>query len=340
MPKGSASSPQPPGTPLLFGDHQSERHHSPHSFAARLAQWLPAAVHCSAAPGVPFAGRGTSIELPGLRLTATAATASRLDIARRGRACLLIALRGQAQARLGDRLLAWGAGDACLYLPGDAGAVQLQGEGGDVLMIGLDPGALRFAARAMLGLAPGQPIDLALDGARALQVPTAAGAPVEGLARHIGRTIDLYQQDAHTLHRLGFQDFVYRQLVPLFCPDWRAAAGPERPHKRRAIDHVCDALLDDLSARSTLSDMATLGRMSVRALQYAFQSRFGMSPVEWLREQRLLHARQRLQAGDPASIALLAQECGFGTSSQFAAFYRQRFGEAPSATRGSARSAR
>nr|WP_255593642.1 helix-turn-helix domain-containing protein [Acidovorax sp. sic0104] len=92
-------------------------------------------------------------------------------------------------------------------------------------------------------------------------------------------------------------------------------------------------MLADPGARFTISGLAELGGLSVRALQYAFQSRFGQSPMQWLRDQRLDHARRLLLQGTSQSIARIALDCGFATASSFSAFYRARYGESPAQSR-------
>jgi AraC-like DNA-binding protein len=52
--------------------------------------------------------------------------------------------------------------------------------------------------------------------------------------------------------------------------------------------------------------------------------------MSWLREQRLQRAHCYLLANDFNSITELAQDCGFGSASLFASYYKSRFGVLPS----------
>jgi AraC-like DNA-binding protein len=88
---------------------------------------------------------------------------------------------------------------------------------------------------------------------------------------------------------------------------------------------------------SHLEEPISIGRLCAvagvgeRALQKAFESRRGMSPMRFVTERRLEAARRALSHGasdqDVTSVAL---SVGFGHTGRFAAMYRQAYGEAPS----------
>ncbi|MFT3720436.1 helix-turn-helix domain-containing protein [Pseudorhodoferax sp.] len=337
--------PHPSPTPLAFGSRQAVHHSDARRFAELIASLYPGLHSYEALLGdVDFYSRSATLSIPGLQLAASAQSPTRIEYTASQDCLLLIPLQGQGSMRSGGRRLDWGTGQYCLYMaPGDSVRWAVGGEREYVLLT-LDPMALERAALAMRGPESRPQPALEMDHMRLLPAQIA-GVPVAAIARHWGALVDLCALDADALHQLGLQDLIYRQLVLLFRPDW-LSAPPTHPvgsspaalpagsvvHKRRAIDRVCDRLMQDLSQRATLTDMAIWGHMSIRALQYAFQSRFGMSPSDWLAEQRLAAARERLRKGEFGSIALLAQECGFSTASRFSAAYRARYGELPSAT--------
>ncbi len=104
-------------------------------------------------------------------------------------------------------------------------------------------------------------------------------------------------------------------------------AGPA--HLRRAEEFIA-AHADQHISLSTLAE--TTG-VSGRALQAAFRKRHGCSPMQFMRSQRLLLARQRLLARPPgATVTEIALACGFVHLGRFSVQYRAVFGEAPSQT--------
>jgi transcriptional regulator GlxA family with amidase domain len=73
--------------------------------------------------------------------------------------------------------------------------------------------------------------------------------------------------------------------------------------------------------------------MSKRSLHYAFQDRFGVTPMQWVRQERLTLARSQLAiATRGTSITALALSCGFTKPARFASYYSLQFGELPSVT--------
>ncbi|AOZ03528.1 hypothetical protein BKK81_31250 [Cupriavidus sp. USMAHM13] len=95
------------------------------------------------------------------------------------------------------------------------------------------------------------------------------------------------------------------------------------------------AFIDECAGQPlTVSAIATAARCSARTLQRAFQQWRGIGVMRYLKEVRLQRARAALQApDDPASVTEIAARWGFGHLGQFAADYRQAFGERPSDTR-------
>lgn len=101
---------------------------------------------------------------------------------------------------------------------------------------------------------------------------------------------------------------------------------------------VVDYIKANLSRPIRLSDLEVLSGLGERALRHAFQKHFGCSPMHWVRLQRLDLARTRLNRPVPGvGVTDIALEAGFTRLGDFAAAYRRRFGEAPSATLASAR---
>jgi AraC-like DNA-binding protein len=74
--------------------------------------------------------------------------------------------------------------------------------------------------------------------------------------------------------------------------------------------------------------------VSVRALQSGFRDALDTSPLAFLRDRRLTHARRELAESSPrtGSVAEIAERWGFAHHGRFSVDYRRRFGEQPSQT--------
>jgi AraC family ethanolamine operon transcriptional activator len=94
---------------------------------------------------------------------------------------------------------------------------------------------------------------------------------------------------------------------------------------RRLMEERLD---DTISLRVLYSAIPT----SRRTLVYAFDEVFGMTPMRFLRLQRLEAARRALSRAEPGSttVAVIAQRHGFASPSHFSRLYLAHFGESPS----------
>ena len=102
----------------------------------------------------------------------------------------------------------------------------------------------------------------------------------------------------------------------------------------RPLKKVENYLLDRAHLPITLAELSAEAGVSVRTLQQAFHSHYGVSPMQYLKQVRLDKLRDELlnASGDRVSLADLAMRWGFAHQGRFSAEYRQRFGEAPSET--------
>lgn len=109
-------------------------------------------------------------------------------------------------------------------------------------------------------------------------------------------------------------------------------AGAAAP---RAVQRAL-AYVDGSPEASCISvpELAAMVGVSVRALQSGFRSALGTTPLTFLHERRLSHARRELETGSPesTSVAEIADRWGFAHHGRFSSEYRRRFGESPSAT--------
>lgn len=117
--------------------------------------------------------------------------------------------------------------------------------------------------------------------------------------------------------------------------------GPHRPALPR------DLVRAQAWARASLGEPIRFGMMAraagvpPRTLEAHFRRFLGVTPMQWLRDERLSHARRALLAdGGSATVSGAALAAGFGQLGRFAAHYAARFGELPSETLRRIRSAR
>tara|TARA_B100000575_G_scaffold294432_1_gene310314 strand:- start:8272 stop:9339 length:1068 start_codon:yes stop_codon:yes gene_type:complete len=98
-------------------------------------------------------------------------------------------------------------------------------------------------------------------------------------------------------------------------------------HKSNVIDHVCAYMFENLSEPLTLTGLEAVAGISVRSLQIEFKKRFQLSPLCWLKEQRLLRAHQLLTSrSEDRPVSMIAKECGFTHFGRFSVSFKKKFG--------------
>ena len=106
--------------------------------------------------------------------------------------------------------------------------------------------------------------------------------------------------------------------------------GGIAPRHVRAAEEF---MLDHLDEPISLGDMAAHAGVSMRTLNQVFRDFRRTSPIAELRDMRMDRVREQLIAAPPGTrVSDVARKWGFRHLGRFAAAYRERFGEAPSAT--------
>lgn len=108
--------------------------------------------------------------------------------------------------------------------------------------------------------------------------------------------------------------------------DGSGAAAPSN-----AVDLVVEAIKSSPEKHYSLADLCRIGCASARGLQAQFQQRVGMSPMQFLRRERLNRSRDALRHGH-GPVSAIAYDWGFSNLGRFARAYQAEFGELPSQT--------
>ncbi|MEV0082286.1 helix-turn-helix domain-containing protein [Saccharopolyspora sp. NPDC050642] len=94
--------------------------------------------------------------------------------------------------------------------------------------------------------------------------------------------------------------------------------------------------LEHLDRPLTLRELAVRESMSVRTFTRRFRDEVGVSPLQWLTQQRIERARQLLEETD-LSVDRIAADAGFGTAASLRQHLQATLGVSPSAYRGTFR---
>jgi len=126
-----------------------------------------------------------------------------------------------------------------------------------------------------------------------------------------------------------------RLLAALASTDTRSLATRQSPNARSQARQRAVTFIEAHAKQApSIRKICLAAGVSWRTLDYAFKEHFGITPKEYLQTVRLQGVREDIQAaGSECVIADIANHWGFWHLGQFAADYRLKFGELPSATR-------
>lgn len=229
---------------------------------------------------------------------------------------------------------ACGAGGALLLPPGD----RLAHGANSNAIFTLQPEAIEQAAAAMAGDRDG-PCPR-LRRARAFRPRAWPSGPMAQQIHAFLRYVDACAAVDPTLPvRLALDDVVHRLVAVLLDPSLLEAlpADRERPGTiagKSAFADLIDYIRCNLDQPLSLSDLEARSHYSRRALQYAFRQQLDCTPKQWIRQQRLHAAMEKLQAAEgPGEVRAVALPCGYRSLSLFSSDFKRQFGLSPSAVR-------
>jgi AraC-like DNA-binding protein len=279
-----------------------------------------------------FRHRAAQVRVADVRIVASASTPLAVEADGSAETTLLVPFHGGGTSLVDGREHRWQAGNSAMFLPGSART----GKSGvrSVVAITLDPRRLDATARSMVAPRGGGRLDLGLTAPRLVPI-AAAHSPGLALLRQILPLLDHAGGEERNLRMLGLDDTIHRAVALLLAPKQLAWSGGSSCSSASAdaVRRVADYIIAHLDEPISLGDLERIGGIAARTLQVSFKKSFNCSPREWIRQRRLLQARERLLSSTHlATVAAVAASCGFTRLAAFAAAYARRFGESPSET--------
>ncbi|MFT4712075.1 MAG: AraC-like DNA-binding protein [Candidatus Azotimanducaceae bacterium] len=102
-------------------------------------------------------------------------------------------------------------------------------------------------------------------------------------------------------------------------------------NRARIIAHAINLIVDNKGKKFTMRYLSEACHCSIRTLEYAFSSRLGLSPKEFLTYFRLNCYRERILSNPSSTLSAQAYELEFKHLGNLAKNYRNLFGTLPSA---------
>jgi AraC family ethanolamine operon transcriptional activator len=136
------------------------------------------------------------------------------------------------------------------------------------------------------------------------------------------------------LKKIVLEDFI-PLLIDIFSYDREMVSKPTIPLMRaEVVRQAEDYMMSSLGHPLTLKELSQSLHTSHRPIFYGFQEIFGLSPMAYLKVQRLHGIRRALKLADSktSSVMAIANQFGFWSAGHFARDYKKMFGELPSDT--------
>jgi AraC-like DNA-binding protein len=326
-------SPKPPfyqELPLAFGNRRARVEHDPDQLAQQVQRAVPLRdlSPCRSAEG--FLHRSAHVQASGLGITAAAHSPLHGANHAHNRAVFSLPTLGEKRFRVSGRSYRARAGHGALFLPGEAYTLETTTCSG--VMFTLCPTQLAAVASAMAG-PDGRTFEPTDRPHQFLESHPLQGRLLALMRRSL-QLIDLATAHGPTVSsQLGLEDKLQRLMALLIYPHLASHPMPPRPglgnREQASFAALLEAMQQDPMGHWTLTRMERQACLSRLQLQHQFRIVFDLTPLQWLRHQRLCWARQELESSEPISLELLALRCGYRTLASFRHHFEQQFQVAP-----------
>lgn len=311
---------------LAFGNAAAELVNSSTVAAERMGEVLPSFAYLDQRRDAEFLTKSATRTIGGIALVASAVLPSQMQVEESGGWHMVIPVSGRAELQIeGQRSILEGGTNAIL-LPNIRRTTT--NETRSAVIICLSIARLEQTLTVIDG--PDGRADWITDRPREMDLRRKR--ELFPSFQNLCRLIDATSGDPQFADQLGIEDMLYRWMALVLGTSAEDKDSQRSPGaQKHRTDLVCDLILSTSERTITLSEMERASGLSARALQYAFRDRFGCSPMEWQRRQRIALARDRLISAAPGdTITSIAHALGFCSSAAFAARYKQHFGISPS----------
>ena len=280
-----------------------------------------------------FQHASSILNINGMRIGATASTATRVKIKQVGSLMLMIPFHGHGHYEMNHETLAWSADQHAVLLPNQPFTGESSERSSLVLL--LDERRLEKTLEAMLGVPLGSITHLDADRPRVLDL-NHGSLSFNTVFRQQAHFLNAFAGSTELLNSTGIDDGIYRSVVMLLSFklfSHQFGVSDNKSPRVGVLEKVCAYIMHNLNEVITLTALEEVSSMSIRKLQYSFLSQFNCTPMQWVRARRLENAQNFLLSAPPDThISRVATLCGFRNMSTFSNRYKLHFGELPSKT--------
>lgn len=156
---------------------------------------------------------------------------------------------------------------------------------------------------------------------------------------YLQQVLHLIKHQPSFLQRGNIKTLLLDDFIPLFINAIPPAVQnclklPSLIPRSQLVEQAQNYILAHLDQPITLKDLCQALHSSQRPLFYGFQEIFGVSPMEYLKIQRLQRVHRCLKTAtvQTTTVREIAEKYGFWSAGHFSRDYKTMFGELPSET--------
>ena len=316
--------------PLQFGQHRSQVDLDLDQMQSRvnsITNWV--SDFDVIGIDVGFQHRTSVYAHQGVRLIAVASTPTVMKV-NDPDCTVALPLYGNLKSWIRGKQINADASEHAIFNP--SGARHTEGGNKSVLLMSVEESRILDTAKIMLGERHEDILDLKT--ARLINT-TFHTVDFQKVLGQLCNLIDQFHGDQTLLRSFNVDENIVRLLVMMLAPEHFIKEQDEikSDDRSRTISHLCDFVSANLDQAMSLTTLETISGLSARILQSEFQKRFGSSPIQWVKEQRLAHAHDLLKnSAINSTVAEVAAVCGYSNFSEFSRQYQKRFHQLPSET--------
>jgi AraC-like DNA-binding protein len=162
---------------------------------------------------------------------------------------------------------------------------------------------------------------------------SAAGS---GLMRAVARTWAVLGAKDYAVNEISLREMEDHLMASflLFAEDPAATRKLSALPSDSAFNNIEDYIFANLDTAITREALADRAGVSIRSLSRAFEKKYALGPMAFIRQRRLDACYIQLRGSErgAVTVAEIASSHGFGHKGKFAIAYKSIFGESPSAT--------
>ena len=317
---------------LAFGEERAELRRDLNAYRDHLAGVVRGLSEVGSIGAEPFRYKSCDVVINGLQILASCRTPIRLRTNKSSEPIAGWLLSGRGSYVFEGKRSDFHAGEL-MYVPEDEREASVGTS--STVNLALERARIVEAFQAIAGEPPGS-----RQLARLFLLQSSQGHECDVIMRHmsaITAAIERSFDDPRPLEILGVDQVLYRLVAATVWPDLLrgedAQASTPALRERAMLSRLRDHVHANLDKPLQMTSLAIVAGTSTRRVREIFLREFGVTPAEYIRDARLVHARHLLETAPEKRIRDIASALGFTRASLFAAQYRQRFGETPITTR-------